>query len=96
MLSAFCGPFVVNRIPESDRGDKQIWPAGPVALARERLVSDFPAPVEAYGPSQGVVGFSLLSPAVTRRLRAGALSHFSMETIRSIRPISRSARARLF
>ena len=68
MLPAFCGPFNVNRIPESDRGDKQIWPAGPVAPARERLVSDFPAPVDAYGPRQGVVGFSLLSPAVTRRL----------------------------
>ena len=56
----FCGPFEINRIPQSDGRDKQIQTAGPVALVLEGAVPDFPEPVEAYSSRQGIVGFSLV------------------------------------
>lgn len=86
----------VDRVPERDGGGDQRQPAGPVLLCRGGAVAQAAEPVEADGPARALRASPLFSSAVAWRRSAGISSQSSMNSVRSTRPISRSARASPF
>ena len=89
-------PFQVDGIPERDGRDNQVQPAGAMALILEGAIADFAEPIEKTARAMAFCASPLLRPAVTRRRSAGSPSHSNIKRVRSILPISRRARARLF
>jgi hypothetical protein len=90
------GAFQVKRVPQRDGGDHQVKTAGAILLIFEGTVADLAQPIEKYSLGEGVLASPLLRPAVTRRRKAGSCNQASVNSVRSILPISRRARARLF
>ena len=65
--------FEVHRIPEHDRGDHKVEPAGSEALAVEGTVLDQTAAVEAHRASQSVLSLTVVQTDRHAATEFGAL-----------------------
>ena len=89
-------PFEVDRVPQHDRSDDEVQPAGAEPLVIEGAILDHTAAVETHRAAQRVLGLALFKPTVTRRRSSGLCSQSSVNSVRSIRPISRRPQANPF
>ena len=58
------GAFQIDRVPEHDRRDDEVQPAGTIALVLIRPVAEFAQAVEEHGSRQGVSGLALVQTGV--------------------------------
>jgi hypothetical protein len=75
------GPFEVDGVPEHDRGDDKVQPAGSESLVIEGTVLDNAAAVETHCAAQCILGLALVQ----------ANSHAAAQ-LRAVQPVEREKR----
>jgi len=76
--------------------DQQVEPGGAEELALKAAVADLAEPAEIDGMGQRVARFALVEPEMGAAAEVGFLIQSSVNSVRSMRPISRSALASPF
>ncbi len=86
-------PFQIDRVPQHDGSRYQIEAASPVALLLETAVADFTQAVEKHCPGQRIARLALVQAGMHAAAQFHALQPVQMNSVRSMRPSSRSATA---
>ena len=86
------GAFQIPRIPQDDCGDEQVEAGGAVLLVFVGAVTDFAEPMDEDRACQAVAGFALVQLLAGLAAQLGSLIQSSVNSVRSSRPSSRSAR----
>ena len=90
------GLFQILRVPEDDGRDQQVEPGGAEELVLKAAVADLAEPAEIDGTGQRIARFALVEPEMGAAAEVGVLIQSSVNSVRSMRPTSRSALASPF
>ena len=89
-------PAEIHCVPERDGGGDEGQPTGPILPCCDSAIAQAAKAVEADGTRKRVARFALFSSTVVWRRSSGISSQSRVNSVRSMRPISRKASASPF